>query len=154
MRVVALVACAASVVSCNTEEPIRACTLIGCGWVAVLDASFVAADTELATATAQVCIGARCASGALPITTQSEMLTGPFEVRLELDDNGANMHTLFAEIIEATELTPGDTYTLSVMSTDGTTLVTRSWTASFYTRTFPNGEDCDEGCVTAELQPR
>jgi hypothetical protein len=155
MRVLVLAACLASV-TCADSQPHRGCTLIGCDAVARLEVIRVADAASLDNTYLDLCINARCAhvliSNSSPNPAALEFVAD-FRAHAEIDAHPDGSTVVTAIVREADNLVAGDVYRVTLSRLDNSVIATRTWRATAYSYTYPNGPGCNE-CVTPTLEPQ
>lgn len=143
-------------VGCALEKsPERACTQLGCGYIATFDVISTQDVPSLQRSWLRVCIAARCVSVAVPTLPGSSLARGAFTLRCDTVDAGGryDVSAVIDQSPEVTGLMVGDIYTLSLTAADGALLVGKSWVATSYMENDPNGPDCGPHCWYADLAP-
>lgn len=156
---IALLVLGAALAGCGDDGRGRVCTEAGCGAIAWVNFFRFSDSSVLDNTSIEVCINDRCVGGAVPVLSNvlsaGARFNGPLTVDLSVysADGQSNMLDLTIQEIERIDdVRFGDVYTVSLKRGDGTTFVSRRWTAT-YLESYPNGVECGPRCVTATLTP-
>jgi hypothetical protein len=134
--------------------PPHECTLLGCLDAATAHVYTATTPNELEGAMMTVCIGQRCAHGAVRLPTAAGLgqvtpLNGEIAAELDVEPSDLGLDVAW-RVIQVVGATDGDVYTASLSRADDSILAGATWIAT-YRDEYPNGPDCDV-CTYATLQ--
>jgi hypothetical protein len=133
----------------------RACTLIGCGPLRSedLDLDPESTETEL---TVEACFNDDCDSAPLGATGVGlELMAQKLSVSAAMQDSGAGPKVHISwNAGGSLPVAKGDRYAVRVTTAEGETVAESVVLAEEYTRSYPNGKDCDgDGCLQLSAKP-
>lgn len=146
--------------ACSTKS----CTLVGCQSGAAITVH-PAAGAALTGATFAICLNGKCSSGvagggeAGPASDPSHIVMNGDVGIQTADVSGSNVVFDYREDESnpATKIhTSGDTYRVSIIGADKSTLVDATRTVTYPNTSQPNGPDCDPTChnATVDVAPQ
>jgi hypothetical protein len=159
-----LITLGASAITFGCEKEARTCTLRGCAWPPVtLHIQAAPALPTGDTLTATLCRGNACVSGPFTLGGADAAVSGITNFTIPANPAQSNSPRASFTLgrypgitIEYTPSSPydladGDDYTITIENTAGDELLSRETTVT-YTKSYPNGPDCDPNpCLQADV---
>jgi hypothetical protein len=138
---------------CVTDDEDRACTLIGCG---PLRSETLVLDADAGELTIEACFNDDCDSAPLTTPGASLELMGQklvVSASMQTSEDEGQAYVSW-DAAPSLSVAKGDRYAVRVTTAEGETVAESVVLAEEYTRSYPNGKECDgDGCLQLSAKP-
>jgi hypothetical protein len=136
-----------------TQSGCIGCTLVGCIPGASIELNTNDPVGVIEGSTLTLCIEDSCVGYLVPPAGQNAGDPfNPSAFSFWMSAGATGGADIFISTGERIPPRDGDLYSVELRASDGTLILARRWTAR-YERFYPNGKQCDDGCLRAHLTP-